>query len=105
MPRTKLFLAVEPEVTDNDHELADEGDPERRGRKWTAHEAVLKVPLCRVWEDAPRPYTIRCCRARDHDTYRTNNLCEGERGADVESRKGLEKDETETDALDRVKHT
>ena len=33
---TKLLLAVEPEVTDDDYDLADERDPERRGRERAA---------------------------------------------------------------------
>ena len=33
---TKLLLAVEPEVTDHDYDLAAKSDPERRGRERAA---------------------------------------------------------------------
>ena len=102
---TKLFLAVEPEVTDDDYELANEGYPERRGCQWATLEAVLEVPLRCVRENALWTYPVWCSCASDHDADRTDHLRERKGGAHVQTRERLQENETETDTLDGIENT
>ncbi len=50
---TKLLPAVEPEIANDDDELANECNPERSGSHRTPTQSILlKVPFSRVWKDA-----------------------------------------------------
>lgn len=78
MAHTKLFLAVEPEITKNDDDLADQRDPKRRGSHWTARDALREIPSPDVGEYSTRSDRVGSSRPSDHDADRTNNLCQDE---------------------------
>ena len=88
--RTKLLLAVEPEVANNNDYLTYHGYPEWCGSHRRALEAVLEVPLGGIGEDALGSDLVGCCCASDHDTDGTDDLREGESGTHVQTREGLE---------------
>ena len=87
--RTKLLLAVEPEVANNNDYLTYHGYPERRGRHRRAFEAILEVPLGSIGEDALGSDLVGSSCARDHDTDGADDLRKGESSAHVQPRKGL----------------
>ena len=82
---TKLLLAVEPEIPNNNDKLAHERNPEGGRSHWTSSQSFPKVPSSRVWEDTFRTNPIRSSGTGDHYTHRTNDLRECQRRTDVES--------------------
>lgn len=101
--RTELFLAIEPEVSYNDYQLADQSNPERRISHRAAFQSVrLEVPCGDVREDGAGTDPVWSSRTGNHDTDRTNGLCEGQSGADMETRQGLEQNHTQTNTLDGI---
>ena len=71
---TKLLLAVEPEIPNNDNELADECNPERSRSHRAPLQPLLEVPLTRIWKDAFRTNPIRGSGTSNHHTDRPDNL-------------------------------
>ncbi len=82
---TKLLLAVEPEIPNNNDKLAHERNPEGGGSHWASSQSFPKVPSSRVWEDTFRTNPIGGSGTGDHYTHCTNDLRECQRRADVES--------------------
>ena len=87
--RTKLLLAIEPEVTNNNHQLADEGDPENRESDHALANAVREAPLRCVGEDLDRSLPIRCDSSGDDDNHSAKQLRECESSAHMETGKRL----------------
>lgn len=85
MRHTKLLFAVEPEVSDNNDDLAYQGKPERSGRHRTSSQAVFKVPSSHVGENAPGADSIGSSRTSNHDTNGTNDLSKCKCCTDVKS--------------------
>jgi hypothetical protein len=97
----ELLLSVIPEVTDNDHDLAHQRDPERHRREWAVLESVPDIPQSEVWEHLlPRDGWPSY-----DDNDGTQHLGEGESRADVETREGLEENHAQTDTLDSIEDT
>src|SRR6266478_6540945 len=76
--RTKLFLAVEPEVSNNDDQLTDQSDPER----WFGHRAIFQpvrfeVPGGDIREDSSGtdPVWCSCTSNRDCAKARVAQTC------------------------------
>lgn len=82
---TELLFPVEPEVADNDDDLAYECNPEDRGCHWAALESLLKVPCRGIGEDTARAYAVRSCSSRNHDADTSNDLSKRKRGANVQT--------------------
>ena len=83
MGHTKLFFAIEPEISNHDGDLAEERKPKRcRGHR-TARNALREIPGADVGEHRTRSDGVRRSRSGHHDTDRTNNLSEDERDTHV----------------------
>jgi len=48
---TKLLPAVEPEIPNDDDELASKCNPEGGRSHWASFQSVLEIPRPRIWED------------------------------------------------------
>ena len=48
---TKLLLAIEPEIPNDDDELASECNPEGGRSHGAPTQPILEVPLSRIWKD------------------------------------------------------
>jgi len=81
----KLLLAIEPEVTNDDDDLAYQCQPERSGSHGTSFQPILEIPSSHIWENAPGANSIWGCCPGDHYTNRANNLSKCKRCADVKS--------------------
>jgi hypothetical protein len=48
---TKLLPAVEPEIPNDDDELASKCNPEGGRSHWASFQSILEIPRPRIWED------------------------------------------------------
>lgn len=85
MRRTKLFFAVEPEVSDDDDDLTHQRKPERSVSHRTPFQTVGEIPGSQIRENVPGTDPVGGSCASNHDTDGTNDLSEGQRGTNMQS--------------------